>query len=186
MAALNATAASLLGFLHHGPMAGWDLAAVAQTVIGDFWSLTRSQVYRELDRMAEAGFVEPGTPGPRNRRLYHITDSGRQAFQDWLQQQPPREHIRFPLLLTISFGRHLDPGRLRAYVEQHRAGHRARLEAYERQYADATASGADPDPYALATLEFGLVYERAVLGWFDRLPDRLPGWHRQPDPDAHR
>ena len=53
--ALNATAASLLGFLHQGPMSGWDLAATAQTLIGDFWSLTRSQVYRELSAMASAG-----------------------------------------------------------------------------------------------------------------------------------
>jgi len=30
---LNPTAASLLGFLHHGPMTGWDLVAAAQTVI---------------------------------------------------------------------------------------------------------------------------------------------------------
>ena len=29
------------------------------------------------------------------------------------------------------------------------------------------------DPYAVATLEFGIVYERAVLQWFDQLPRSL-------------
>lgn len=175
----NATAASLLGFLHDGPMSGWDLAAIAETVIGDFWSLTRSQVYRELDRMADAGLVEAGEPEARNRRPYSLTRSGKQAFVDWVQQQPGEEQIRFPLLLTIAFGHHVPPDRLRAHVEQHRQTHAERLADYERQHAEATDPEADPDPYALATLEFGLVYERAVMRWFDGLADRLPGW-----PDA--
>jgi DNA-binding PadR family transcriptional regulator len=175
VAPLNATAASLLGFLHHGPMAGWDLAAMAETVIGDFWSLTRSQVYRELERMAGAGLVEADEPGARNRRVYRLTDAGREAFATWVDQEPEDEHIRFPLLLTISFGRHVPGDRLRAYVARHRERHAGRLADYERQHAEATAPGVDPDPYALATLEFGLVYERAVLDWFDRLPARLPG-----------
>ncbi|MBA2276727.1 MAG: hypothetical protein H0W06_03085, partial [Chloroflexia bacterium] len=29
------------------------------------------------------------------------------------------------------------------------------------------------DPYTLATLEFGLAYERAVLAWFDALPPAI-------------
>ncbi len=52
---LNATAASLLGFLHEGPKTGWDLVATAQDRIGKFWSVTTSQVYRELAAMEAAG-----------------------------------------------------------------------------------------------------------------------------------
>lgn len=171
----NATAGSLLGFLHHGPMSGWDLAAMAETVIGDFWSLTQSQVYRELDRMADAGLVEPGETGARNRRPYAITTVGKEAFAEWIEQPPEPEHIRFPLLLTVSFGRHLPPDRLRAHVEQHREMHAQRLDDYERQHREAAAADPEADPFALATLEFGLAYERTVVAWFDSLPDRLPG-----------
>ena len=56
---LNPTAASLLGLLHHGPMTGWELVSSAQTTIGLFWSLTRSQVYRELSAMTAAGSFLP-------------------------------------------------------------------------------------------------------------------------------
>ena len=83
---LNATAASLLGFLVDGPKSGWDLVATAQRRIGDFWSLTQSQVYRELTAMAEAGLVEPGERGSRERRPYEITDAGRAAFAEWLER----------------------------------------------------------------------------------------------------
>lgn len=170
--ALNATAASLLGFLHRGPMSGWDLAATAQTLIGDFWSLTRSQIYRELSAMAAAGLVEPGAPGPRERRAYTLTQQGRDAFAEWISQEPASETIRFPLLLTITLGRHLPPERLGHFIDTHRAVHAQRLTGYEQQQA-ALAELREPDPYALATLEFGLAYERAVLRWFDRLPELL-------------
>ena len=108
---LNSTAASLLGFLHEGPMTGWDLVAIAQRRIGDFWSLTQSQVYRELAAMAEADLVRAGERGPRDRQPYELTDAGRAAFREWLNREPGAETIRFPLLLMLVFGRHLEPGR---------------------------------------------------------------------------
>ncbi len=168
---LNATAASLLGFLHDGPLTGWDLVATAQAVIGGFWSLTQSQVYRELSAMAEAGLLAAGERGLRDRQPYAITDAGRAAFSAWIDREPGPETIRFPLLLTLAFARHLPPQRLADFLEHHRALHADRLAKYQEQDAAAQAADAAPaDPYSLATLDFGLSYERAVLAWFDRLP----------------
>jgi DNA-binding PadR family transcriptional regulator len=173
---LNATAASLLGFLHLGPMTGWDLVVTAQALIGDFWSLTQSQVYRELATMADAGLVVAGERGRRDRRPYELTDAGRDAFAEWVRREPGPETIRFPLLLTIGFGRHLPPEELAATIGRHRAEHAGRLARYEEQRAAALrGTDGEPDPYVLATLDFGLAYERAVLGWFDRLPSQLAG-----------
>jgi DNA-binding PadR family transcriptional regulator len=171
---LNATAASLLGFLHQGPLTGWDLVQTAQREIGDFWSLTQSQVYRELAAMAEAGLVEAGERGPRDRRPYSLTEAGRAAFAEWVRREPGPESIRFPLLLTVLFGRHLRAGQLEEFLDLHRSVHADRLAGYQRQHREAVAAGArEAEPYAIATLEFGIAYERAVLDWFDRLPAKL-------------
>jgi DNA-binding PadR family transcriptional regulator len=171
---LNATAASLLGFLHGGPLTGWDLVAAAQLVIGDFWSLTQSQVYRELSTMAGSGLVEAGEVGRRDRKPYAITPAGRIAFAAWLGREPGPETIRFPLLLTVAFGRHLPKEKLTAFLTAHRKVHAQRLAGYEEQIANAERAKADElDPYLLATLNFGLTYERAVLDWFDQLPPRI-------------
>ena len=172
---LNATAASLLGFLHEGPMAGWDLVATAQARIGEFWSLTQSQVYRELAAMAEAGLVEAGERGRRDRQPYTITTAGRAAFAEWIEREPGAETIRFPLLLTVAFGRHLPPDQLERFLTAHRAVHAARLEAYETLAEAMRSQPGGPDPFALATLTFGLTYERAVLAWFAELPAVLSG-----------
>jgi DNA-binding PadR family transcriptional regulator len=167
---LNATAASLLGFLHEGPLTGWDLVAVAQERIGDFWSLTQSQVYRELAAMAADGLVSAGERGRRDRRPYTITDAGRAAFAEWVARPPGTDAIRMPLLLTVMFGGHLPPGALPGFVARHRAEHAARLDGYRRRKAEGL-----PDAYAEAVLDFGIAYETAVLAWFDALPAQVSG-----------
>jgi len=174
---LNATAASLLGFLHDGPLTGWDLVATAQQRIGAFWSITQSQVYRELTAMAGDGLVEAGERGARDRRPYAITDKGREAFATWVAELPAPEMIRFPLLLTVQFGAHVPRETLAAHVSHHRAAHAQRLAGYEasRAAADAAPPGYGPDIYRRAALEFGLRYERAALEWFDSLPSQIRG-----------
>jgi DNA-binding PadR family transcriptional regulator len=165
---MNATMGSLLGFLHEGPQSGWDLVATAQRMIGPFWSLTQSQIYRELATMAADGLIEEDEVGPRERRPYRLTDAGREAFAEWIDQQPGVEQIRYPLLLTLAFSRHLSPERLAEFVRHHRATHAERLAGYDAELAEAVRAGAGPQD--LVTLDFGIRYERAVLDWFDNLP----------------
>jgi len=165
MAKLNPTAASLLGFLHAGEASGFELVDIAEKLIGDFWSLTRSQVYRELATLAELGLVEAGPTGPRSRRPYRLTGAGREAFVAWFTQPPGPEQIRFPLLLTLAFGASGDRERLLGFVAEHRAASERRLANY-REIEQAGGL----DPYQQATLSFGLHYEQAVLAWIEELP----------------
>lgn len=168
---VNSTAASLLGFLHERPMTGWELVQTAQRTIGDFWSLTPSQVYRELNAMATAQLVQAGERGRRESRPFSITPAGRAAFREWLAGGPTEETIRFPLLLTVLFGEQLPPDRLAAILRHQRALHAARLAAYEA--VNTAEDRARRTVYQQATLDFGLTYERAVLAWFDSLPKEL-------------
>jgi DNA-binding PadR family transcriptional regulator len=188
---LNSTAASLLGFLHDGPLTGAALYRTAEGRIGDFWSLTRSQVYRELEAMTTAGLVGASSRGSRDARTFTITAAGRAAFRSWAELDPEPETIRFPLLLLVGFGEHVPPARLRAHLATHRATHAARLAAYGAIRdqavggAELLTGGADersatdqpsPErrPFAMATLAFGLAYEAAVLDWFADLDRILP------------
>lgn len=165
---INATVGSLLGFLHDGPQSGWDLVITAQQTIGEFWSLTRSQVYRELATMARDGLIEADEVGSRDRRPYRLTECGRHAFQTWLEQEPAAEQIRYPLLLTLAFARHLSSDQIAKFITEHRALHAARLSAYQDTRIAAESVGATPRD--LVTLDFGLRYEAAVLDWIDHLP----------------
>ena len=172
---LNATAASLLGFLYEKPMTGWDLMAIIERSIGNFWSLTQSQVYRELATMADAGLIEASERGKRDRRPFTITDAGRSAFRTWVVEEPGRETIRFPLLLRLMFGKHVPPDRLAAFVVGHERVHRERLAHYQKLKASMPAPYVAANPFSISTLEFGILYEQAVMQWFAELPAAVRG-----------
>jgi DNA-binding PadR family transcriptional regulator len=162
--AINSTAASLLGFLHFGPRTGWELAELVERTIGNFWNVTRSQVYRELRTLDKLGLVEPGEVGPRARRPFSVTEPGKAAFKEWIAQEPGQELIRFPLLLALFFGEHLTEEQLSRFVRVHRPRHEQRLHLYR-----ALLENEPEDSFRAVTLRFGVAYEEAVLSWFDAL-----------------
>src|SRR2546430_7720603 len=93
---VNPTAAALLGLLHDGPMTGGQLMTAAQKRLGPFWSMTRSQVYREPPALAGAGFVKLGKPGARSSQPYSITPAGKPALAPRLGGPPRRAAVRDP------------------------------------------------------------------------------------------
>jgi len=164
---LNSTAASLLGFLEsYGPMSGYDIVGMVEGSIGYFWNVTRSQVYRELNRLAEAELVEMGESGARARRPYTITGAGRRAFLNWLALPPGPDIIRLPFLLRYFFGRHLDPQTLRAFVDLHRPQHEQRLHYFQSLIPKLL----DEQPFMAHVAELGVAYEETMLAWFDTIP----------------
>ena len=78
--------------------------AAAERRLAPYWSMTRSQVYRELPALAEQGLVRLGKPGPRSSQPYAITASGKRTFSRWLAENPGRDTIRNPIALRVAFG----------------------------------------------------------------------------------
>lgn len=168
MTTLNSTAAALLGLLHEGPMTGGELVAESRERFGAFWSLTRSQVYRELPALAELGYVKPGKLGPRAAQPYAITAAGRRAFGAWLNEPMGTDHPRNPVLLRLGFGQRHTKAQLRRLVDDARSEHENKLAAHRARLSELRKSG--DDPFRLSTEEFGVAYERALLRWLDTVP----------------
>jgi|SRR5438067_7159577 len=165
---LNPTAASLLGYLDLGPLTGWDLDQWVRSSIGNFWNVTRSQIYRELRTLTELGYVEAGEAGRRDRVPYTITEAGRAAFREWIAQPPPPDVIRSRLLLTVFFGHHLPPDRLREIVSTERKRHDAELARYREMQKSIGTTG-----FPAATLKMGVAYEEATSAWLAELEEEI-------------
>ena len=165
---LNATQGSLLGFLHDGPKTGWDLLQEVSATLSRFWSVTPSHVYRELQNLERRKLVKAKPRGTRDKKPFAITKAGRDAFAQWIANEPGPEQIRFPLLVTLWFGRHLDPETLGGFVERQRAQHEARL----AMYRDLAEQWTDDDPHTASVIAFGVQYERAIVDWLTELPFR--------------
>ena len=165
---LNATQGSVLGFLHDGPMTGWDILQQVERGLARFWNVTPSHVYRELRALEERHLIKAQAPGVRDRVPYSITAAGRRAFQQWIDQPPGAEQIRFPLLVTLWFGRHVDPARLQRFLDDSRDEHARRRALYE----ELAGAGGTTDAARDAVIGFGIAYEAAVVAWLDDLRRR--------------
>jgi DNA-binding PadR family transcriptional regulator len=161
---INATAASLLGFLQNEPMSGWDLTARVREIIGDFWNVTKSQIYKELKVLAERGYVVEKESGPRDKHVFGVTPSGRAAFRAWIKNRPDIPNMRLPIVLTVFFGDALPPEDMRSILEQHRAHHEERLRVYR-------SFPAQEGTWPYEALRMGILFQEAVLKWIDGMPE---------------
>ena len=166
---VNATAAALLGLLHEGPMTGGQLMAAAQRRLGAYWSMTRSQVYRELPALAEAGYVKLGKPGARSSQPYSITPAGKRAFVRWLGEAPGREALRNPVALRIAFGSQQSASQLKEVHQQAIEFHTAALAESREQAKEVKKAG---DDFGASALEFAVAYHRAALSWLKTAPGK--------------
>ncbi len=162
---LNATAAALLGLLQDGPATGGQLVAAAEERFGTFFSVTRSQVYRELPALAKEGLVRLGKQGPRSSQQYVITAAGKKAFKAWLTSDAGPDHLRSPLILRLVHAASLTAKQRAGLIETARASYQEDL---DEARAAVKAAG---DPYSKAIAEFGQAHARAALKLIDAIPD---------------
>jgi DNA-binding PadR family transcriptional regulator len=150
-------------------MTGGQLMATAEERLGRYWSMTRSQVYRELPALAELGYVKLGKPGPRSSQPYSITTAGKRAFVRWLTEEPGRDALRNSVALRIAFGDKQSQTQLRKLQETAVDYHNEELTRTREQAKEARKEG---DEYGAAALEFAVGYHRAALAWLKNVPTK--------------
>ena len=78
---------ALLTSLLEKPSTGYELATRFDHSMGYFWQASHQQIYRELGRMADAGWVlveDDPNGGGRRRKTYHVLEAGRQELARWV------------------------------------------------------------------------------------------------------
>jgi PadR family transcriptional regulator AphA len=148
----------LLGTEGGGEMTAYDLKALMAVSVENFWSTPHAQVYREVDRLASAGYLaERREETGRRRRFYAITDRGRAALDAWRRELPEdTAQLRDPGVLKLFFG--ADPVVLATHQT---ALHEAKHAEYVALYAE---HGAQMDAAQRRALEMGIAFERAMIG----------------------
>src|SRR3954453_13639261 len=109
---------AVLGLLAEAPGSGYDLIRIFNLSLANVWPATQSQVYGELNRLAEGGLVEVTAEGPRGRKEYAITDAGRVELRHWLIDVEPSRVQRSDLLLRVFFLGPLGRDEAVAYLER--------------------------------------------------------------------
>ena len=167
-----------LGLLAQRPGSGYDLLKRFEKSMANVLPATQSQLYGELNKLAEAGLIEVADIGPRGRKEYRVTASGRAELIRWIgdpQDDPP---MRRPDVLRIFLLGELPADEARRYAltfAQHAASELKRLE----QLRDSIVWGqTDGDFYGRAALEFGLRHAAMEEQWALWLVQSIGDRHR--------
>jgi PadR family transcriptional regulator AphA len=158
---LTHTSHIVLGLLSmSGQATPYDLKQMVSGTVGHFWSLPHSQLYAEPARLARAGYVaEQREHDGRRRKLYSLTERGREAHEQWLKVLTPEPYmLRDLALLKLFFG-----ADARELAEAQLQTHRQKLAEYEtllEQSAEYSSAG------PRLALDLGTRHERETVSFW--------------------
>jgi DNA-binding PadR family transcriptional regulator len=148
-----------------GQATPYDLKGALERSVENFWPVPHTTFYAEPERLARGGYLSVRQEeGGRRRKLYELTDAGREALRAWTSSPeiaPPQ--LREEGVLKIFAG--ADPVPIiRARAEWHRTK-LAELEGYLEAGRAAQRAGVEGLPEGvLASLAVGTGYHRLLLG----------------------
>jgi PadR family transcriptional regulator AphA len=162
---------AVLGLLGIRPMSGYDIKAAVDRTIRHFWAASYGQIYPELKRLEQAGWIagKDADRGGRTRRVYRITAAGRRQLEGWLHGYETRIEMRDESLLRLFFADALPRDEALGLLAARRDGYRMML-AYLRSLDDG--QGADPS-FVDLVYRWGLDYCEWGIEWCDRQERRL-------------
>jgi|SRR5215468_1276744 len=162
---------AVLGLIAGHPRTGYDIKRSIDRTIRHFWAASYGQIYPELGRLEDAGWItgEDAARGGRARRVFTITDEGRRALDEWLRGEETRIELRDESLLRLFFA-DTAPDELGLGLLQARKEGYARMLAYLRSLDDGTG----PDPTFIdLTYRWGLDYCKWGVEWCEEQERRL-------------
>ncbi len=167
----------LLGLLRD-PASGYDLKNTFRQHARHFWSAELSQIYPTLNRLEQRGLlqsrVEASPKGP-NRKVYSLTDGGREELLRWLHTDPTVGTERFAYLAQLYFMDAIgDIHETRAFMAALRdrlSRWLAELQTVEREvtttYGDAPERYSDGGFHRFAALRMGIHSIGSKVAWCD-------------------
>lgn len=174
----------LLGFLRLQPSTGYDLHTHMEASTGHFWHAKLSQIYTTLKKLEAENLiwseVEEQDDRP-DKRIYHITEQGQTALENWLgQPNTDMDQLKSTMLLRLFLSGFADLESVITELKLQKAMHEKQLQLYrtksQQVIDDASQSAPDGDYHKIfwdATRNFGEHYEIMVIAWLTETIEML-------------
>lgn len=158
-----------LGFLYEKNLHGYRLKQQLEIFMGGVLSANYGAIYPLLKRLEQRGYIktmteESGSSGP-NRRIYCITDAGRQGWYEKMMEHPHESWVnsRSRFMVKFFFFIHLEP-RDRIHLMEHRLmACRLRLQDLEDKHIDRTCE----DRYKTLAWQRHMANLRFEIDWLE-------------------
>lgn len=162
---------SILGLLHYEDMHGYRIKDHLEKNFGHMWSINYGQIYQNLKKMEEEGLVEmvemaPSEDGGPRKKLYTVTDAGRDEFARWLAGSPERQMLlRDPFLTRFVFFGFGDDDRALETIDEQIDIYAEQL---ERRRTNMPRWSQQSD-YVRLMAELGVEFNEMYLEWLRRV-----------------
>jgi len=135
-----------LGALTYGDATGYDIKKFFESTFSHCFLAGYGSIYPALAELTGEKLVTartvPGQAGP-SRKLYHLTDAGRDAFLAKLEATEPQHKVKSEFLVLMYFAHLLPQTKLDAVLDQHLHELEQKLALIEAHEKDAgNSSGA--------------------------------------------
>ena len=162
---------AILGLLLESPMHGYELRKRLTGLLGAFRAFSYGSLYPALRRMQADGLIAEdaapaGTTVRRARRVYQMTETGRQRFTELVADTGPQNYT------DDGFGVHLaffnrTPAEARMRILE---GRRRQVEERREGLRDAVArAGSSVDRYTRQLHQLGLESSEREVKWLNEL-----------------
>jgi DNA-binding PadR family transcriptional regulator len=158
---------AILGLLHYKDLYGYRIKKHIEDNFGHMWSINYGQIYPNLKKLCENGFIvmkemqQKGQKGPP-RKLYSITQEGRDEFQRWLKDSPEQKMlIRDPFLMRFVFFGFGNKERAVEIIDEQIADYQDQL---DKRYRNKE-KWKDKDIYVNLIADLGIEFNEMVLKW---------------------
>ena len=158
-----------LGLLAQSPGSGYDLLKRFEQSMANVWPATQSQLYGELNKLADAGLIEVSDIGPRGRKEYRVTPAGRTELLRWITNPADDPPVRRPDVLRVFLLGEVSASHAREYVETFAKHADADLKRYERLRDSVDWDDDCGDFYGRAALEYGIQNASMQVRWAEWL-----------------
>jgi DNA-binding PadR family transcriptional regulator len=169
---LTSTSYVVLGMLRLGKRNGYEIKQLVDRSVRFFWAASYGQLYPELKRLEEAGYVvaEDDPQGGRQRRSYTLTADGEDVLREWLRDPADdSQELRDETLLKLFFTDAIDAPEAAAIAGAAAERHRRILAALDETERDLNPTARGPR----TVLDFGLDYHRWCAERYARMQKEL-------------
>lgn len=165
---------ALLGSLLEEPATGFELARRFDKSIGHFWQATHQQIYRELARMEDAGWIESSPPDDDSRsrkRSYTVLQAGQDELRRWATEPCDLQALRDELMIRLRAEAIVGPLGLEHEIARRLSLHQEKLAAYRAIEASSFSVRSDERPLSRKArilhliLKAGMIYEQGWIEW---------------------
>ncbi|MER5309277.1 PadR family transcriptional regulator [Streptomyces sp. NPDC002773] len=170
---------AVLAALLEGEASGYDLAKIFDVSVANFWAATPQQLYRELDRLAEAGLITARVVEQErrpNKRMFSLTEPGLRDLAAYTSTPPRPSAVRDELMVQVQACDEGDTAAVRGFVARRMEAARAKLGRYDR-LRERMLDGRDEERYLAETervgpyltLMRGRFFEEENLRWGEQV-----------------